>query len=90
MDQKVDRAPFFLQPGEKRVHRFLGRHVAFDHLGHADRIDQRLDPLLQRVALIGKGDFGTLGRQLLGDAPGNGFVIGKAHDEPALACHKSG
>ena len=32
-------------------------------------------------AVIGKG---------LCNAPGDGFVIGKAHDEPTLSCHKSG
>ena len=40
--------------------------------------------------MVGKRKFGTVFGAGLGDALGDGFVIGQAHDEPALACHKSG
>jgi hypothetical protein len=41
----------------------------------ADLLRQRLDPLLQRVALPGQRDFGARGMAGLGDAPGrsNGY-----------------
>ena len=50
----------------------------------ADLLRERLDPLLQRVALIGERQFGALRMAGLGDAPGNRPVVGDAHDEAAL------
>ena len=54
----------------------------------AERLRQRLDPLAQRLALIGEGQLGALRRQRLGNAPGNRMIIGDAHDQPALALHQ--
>jgi hypothetical protein len=49
---------------------------------------QRLDALLQSIALIGEGQFRTLLGAGLGNAPGNRAVVGHAHDEAALALQK--
>lgn len=53
----------------------------------ADFGGQRLDTLLERFALIGEGNLGALIGQRLGNAPGNGMLIGDAHDEAALPRH---
>ena len=50
---------------------------------------ERAHPLAERLALIGEGEFGALGRQRLGDAPGDRMIVGDAHDEAALAAHQS-
>ena len=55
----------------------------------ADLLRQRLDALLQRVALIGEGKLGTLRMAGLGDAPGDRPVVGDPHDQAALAAHQS-
>ena len=89
MDQKVDLAPFLGNPGEQSVNRRLVSHITLDHFRHADRGDQRIHPLFQRLALIGKRHFGPMFGQRLGNAPGNRFVVREPHDEPALAGHKS-
>ena len=49
---------------------------------------QRLDALLERVALIGEGQRRALRGGRLGDAPGDRAVVGDAHDQPALALHQ--
>ena len=51
-------------------------------------IGQRLHPLEQRLALIGEGKLGALAAARLRDAPGDGAVVGDAHDQAALARHK--
>ena len=43
---------------------------------------------LNSVALIGEGEFGAGLVQGLGDAPGDGAVVGDAHDQAALALHE--
>ena len=55
----------------------------------ADLGGQRLDPLLQRVALIGQRDLGALGVAGLGNAPGDRTVIGDAEHHASLALHQA-
>ena len=55
----------------------------------ADFLRQRLDPLFQRVALIGEGELGALRVAGLGDAPGDRAVVGDPHDQAALAAHET-
>src|SRR5690606_39603124 len=62
---------------------------AFDEEVGTELGGERLDALLQRISWIAKGYLGALGVQGLGDTPGNGAVVGDAHDKAALACHKS-
>ena len=49
---------------------------------------ERLDALLQRVALIGERELRALRARGAGDAPGDRAVVGDAHDEAALAGHQ--
>ena len=56
----------------------------------ADLLRERLDPLLQRIALIGEGELGAVRVRGLGDAPGDRAVVGDAHDQAALAAHETG
>ena len=53
------------------------------------RLDQRQHALLEHIALIGKGQFRAGLVQRLGDAPGNGVLIGDAHDQAAFALHQA-
>ena len=55
----------------------------------ADLLRQRLDALLQRVALIGEGELRTLRMAGLGDPPGDRPVVGDPHDQAALAPQKA-
>jgi hypothetical protein len=48
---------------------------------------QRLHAFLKRIALIGEGEFRPVLMAGFRDAPGNRHLVGKAHDEPALAGH---
>ena len=54
-----------------------------------ERLDQRQDALLEHIALIGKGQFRARVMQRLGDAPGDGMLVGDAHDQAFLAFHKA-
>src|SRR5690606_32102155 len=63
-------------------------HVAGHDEGGAHRFRQWYDALLQRLALIGEGEFRTMFGAGLGNAPGNRSVIGNAHDEAAFALHQ--
>ena len=58
--------------------------------GGVELCGQRLDPLLQRVALIGEGELGALRVRGPGDAPGDRAVVGDAHDQAALARQERG
>jgi hypothetical protein len=46
--------------------------------------------LAQRLALVGEGEFGAVRGERAGDAPGDGMVVGHAHDQAATALHQSG
>ena len=71
-----------------RVDRALVGDVAIDQGGRVQRRRQRAHPLLEGVALIGEGQLGAGLVERLGDAPGDGPVIGDAHDEAAFALHE--
>ncbi|OIQ66179.1 hypothetical protein GALL_522550 [mine drainage metagenome] len=89
MDHEVKLAPDLLKMREQRIQRGFVCHITFDHLCGANRGSQGLHTLFQGLALIGKGQFGPVLGAGPGDPPGNGFVIRKAHDQPALAVHQS-
>ncbi|GAA0007588.1 hypothetical protein BRDID11002_75940 [Bradyrhizobium diazoefficiens] len=55
----------------------------------ADLGGERLDALLQRIALIGEGELGARCVACLGDTPGDRAVVGNAEDHPALALHQT-
>jgi hypothetical protein len=53
--------------------------------GGVELAGERLDPLLQRVALIGQGQRGAVLVGRPGDAPGDRAVVRDPHDQAALA-----
>ena len=55
----------------------------------ADLLGQRLDAFLQRVALIGEGEFGAVRAAGFGDAPGERAMVRNPHDQAALAAHEA-
>ena len=55
----------------------------------ADLLGERLDALLQRIALIGEGQFGAMASAGLGDAPGERAVVGDPHDQAAFTAHEA-
>ena len=55
----------------------------------ADLLRQRLDPLLQRIALIGESKLGAVLVAGLRNAPGDRAVVGDAHDQAALAAQET-
>ena len=63
--------------------------VAMTQQDTAELRGQRLDPLLQRIALPGERDFRAGVVACLGDAPGDRTVIGDAQDHAALALHQT-
>ena len=88
MHQKVDRAPLLAQGLEHAIHRGNVFDIAGQHGFRADAVRQRGHPLVQALALIGKGQFGALIGQRLGNAPGNRMVVGDTHYKSALAAHQ--
>ena len=89
MHHEVERAPGLLRGREHRVDgRGIG-HVAMAEHTRADLLRQRLDALLERIALIGEGNVGALGAAGLGDAPGQRPVVGDPQDQTALAAHET-
>ena len=76
-----------------RVENRVDRGDVLDVAGHdqsrADRFGERLHALGQRVALIGEGELGAVRGQRLGDAPGDGVVVGDPHHQPAFSLHQS-
>ena len=89
MNQEVDRAPLVFQRLETGIHRGFVGDIGGDHERIAAKaFNQRPDAALEFLALIGKGQLGALGGQLLGNPPGDGILVGDAHDKPALALHQ--
>ena len=88
VDHEVQLAPLLLQRVEHRVDGGFVTHVARQHDGRAGFLRQRTHALLQRLTQIGEGQLGPLGAARLGDAPGDGAVVGDAHDETLFAGHQ--
>ena len=63
--------------------------VAIDQGGGLQRFDQRHHALAEQIALIGKGQLRACFMQRLGDAPGDGMLVGHAHDQAAFALHEA-
>jgi hypothetical protein len=60
----------------------MAEHDAAKFLG------QRLDALLQRIALIRQADDRALGLAGLGDAPGNRAIVRDTQNDAAFALHE--
>ena len=79
----------FATIGEHRVEAGRVGHVAMAGDKRAEFGGQRLDALLEGLALIGQRDLGALVGAGLGDAPGDRAVVGDAKDQ-APSCRPSG
>ena len=64
--------------------------VAGQHEIGAERLGQRHDALAERRRLVGEGKLGAVLGEALGDAPGDGMVVGDPHHQAALAAHQAG
>ena len=89
MQQEVDRAPTLCGLTEDGVDGRGFAHVAMAEHEAADLGGQRLDPLLERVALIGEGQLGAMRMARLGNAPRDGPAVGDPHDQAALPAHQT-
>ena len=78
MHEEIERAPFRFDRRDGRVDGAgLGDVAMADHQP-ADLLRQRLDPFLQRVALIRESKLGALSVASLGNSPGDRTIIGNA------------
>ncbi len=89
MDQEVDRAPGGLHGGEHLVDGLWLGDIAMTDDDAADLLGQRLDALLEHLALIGEGKRGAVTMASFGDAPGQRAVVCDPHDQAALAAHEA-
>ncbi len=89
MDEEIHRSPFAADRVEHRIHRGDVLDIAGQQQLGADAVGQRLDALSEGFALIGERQFRAVLGQSLGDAPGDGVIIGDAHDEAPLAGHQA-
>ena len=62
MDHEVEAAPILRQRVEYGVQACFIADIAFQQMRRLDRFGQRLHPLVQRLALKGEGQGGTLCR----------------------------
>ena len=82
--------PHCFSTSAKTASRLAGvGHVAMAGDMRAEFGGQRLDALLEGVALIGQRDLGALVGAGLGDAPGDRPIVGDAEDQAALAGHQA-
>ena len=87
MDDEVQAVPHLGQFGKGGVDRLRPADVAIDQGGGLEGLDQRHHPLAEQIALIGKSELGAGVMQSLGNAPGNGMLIGDPHDQATFALH---
>ena len=89
MDQEVEAAPLPGQLGEGRIDAGRVGRVAGQHDLGADRVGERADAALQRLAALeGDGHLRALLMAGLGDAPGDRALVGDAHDEALFSGHQ--
>ena len=89
MHEEVDRAPGRLHRGETASMVAGSVDVAMADDEPPTSCGQRLDALLERVALIGEGKLGAVTMAGFGDAPGQRALVGDPHDQAALAAHEA-
>jgi hypothetical protein len=90
MHDEVDLAPLLLDCGEHRVDGSRIGDVAVAEQGGAEFGGERLDALLQRLALPGQTDLGSSVAAGPRDAIGDRSVIGETEDDAPLALHQPG
>ena len=89
VDDEIDAAPGARQTVERGIKARLVLNIAGHHQARAQRFGERLDAPTQRLGLIGEGQLGPMFTKRPGDPPGDRVAVGHAHDQPALAGHKS-
>jgi hypothetical protein len=90
MDEEIDGPPRIGERLEHRLDASLVGHVARQNELRADLGGKGLDALFDSVALISERDLSALVAAGLGDAPGDGAVVGDAEHDAALARHQFG
>ena len=89
MDEKIQPAPARRNLAEQGLDAARIGDIAGEHMLHRrQRIAQGAHPLLQRAFLIAQRQPGAAARARRGDAPGDGALVGDAHDQAALAVHE--
>ena len=89
MDDKIQLAPAFLDFGKHRINGGSIGHITMAHHLGTQFGRQRTHAFFQRVALIGKGQFGPGIMGSFGNSPSNRSVIGNAKNKATLAGQKS-
>ncbi|MCY1230924.1 hypothetical protein D9M72_433570 [compost metagenome] len=89
MHHEVDLAPLLFERIEDGVDAGFVANVAMAGHEAVDLGEQRLDALLQCIALIGQRNFAALGMDRLGDPPCDRTVVRDAHDDATLALHQT-
>ncbi len=86
---EIERTPGLLDGREDGIEGRGFRYVtmADDETLHFG--GERLDPLLERVTLVGEGELRPGGAACLGDSPCDRAIVGDTHDEAALAAHET-
>ena len=90
VNEEVDPAEAVRHGIDGSIHRFELFDIARDHQFGPEALGQGLHALAKGLALVGERQFGAFRRQRLGDAPGDGMIVGHSHNEPALAAHEPG
>jgi hypothetical protein len=88
VDDEIQLAPFLLEGFEDRVQARHVGDVARQHDIRVQGLGQGRHPFLQHLALVGQRDLGAGVTGGLGDAPGDGTVVGHAHDQALLSGHQ--
>jgi hypothetical protein len=89
VNEKIERAPGARDRGEHGVDRGNVLDIARQHQVGVHRRGERLDALGQGLALKREGELGAVLGEHLGNAPGNGMIVGDPHDQATLAVHQA-
>lgn len=80
---------FCWSAAKAEIDRALLGDVAIDQRSRIERLDEGRHALLEALTLIGESELRTGFMERAGDAPGDGAIVGHAHDEAALALHEA-
>ena len=86
VDEDVELAVFLLQRGEQRFDFGVARYVALETAGAGELVDQVFGLGLHALVLVADGQGGAGRMQFLGDAPGDGTLVGQPEDYGRFAC----
>jgi hypothetical protein len=89
MDEEVEGAPYGLHFRENSIDCGGVCHIAMPDHDAAKLLRQRLDALLQRIALIRECDFSAVTATGFGNTPCQRSLVGNPDDQAALAAHEA-